>query len=106
MGGFAAALSILFFPFVIPGMLLSPVVRERSGPWILGLAALLIVVTWRMIVGSWIVRIGGDLPGEWPVELMRVVVNWAFGSIGLKGVSSRRKLKNSASPCAMVRAPL
>jgi hypothetical protein len=34
-----------------------------------------------MIVGTWIVRIGGDVPGEWPIELMRVVVNWAFGTI-------------------------
>ena len=81
LGGFAAALAFLFFPFVIPGMLLSRIVKSPHERWVLPLVALLIVVVWRMICGTWAVGIGGDSDDEWMVEGLELVVSWAIGVI-------------------------
>ena len=81
LGGFAAALAFLFFPFVIPGMLLSRIVKSPHERWVLPSTALLIVVGWRMIFGTWAVSIGGDSDDEWMVEAMELVVSWAIGVI-------------------------
>lgn len=80
-GAFAVVISILFFPFVVPGMLLSTFVKSPHERWVLPAAALLIVVVWRMIFGTWVVQIGGDSHGEWSVESLELVVNWATGAI-------------------------
>lgn len=81
LGGFAAALALLFFPFVIPGMLLSRIVKSPHERWVLPSTALLIVVGWRMICGTWAVSIGGDSDDEWMVEALELVVSWATGVI-------------------------
>ena len=81
LGGFAAALAFLFFPFVIPGMLLSRFVKSPHEHWVLPSTALLIVVGWRMICGTWAVSIGGDSDDEWMVEALELVVSWAIGVI-------------------------
>lgn len=80
-GTCSAALTILFFPFVIPGMLLSRIVKNPHERWVLPSTALLIVVGWRMICGTWAVSIGGDSDDDWMVEGMELVVSWAFGVI-------------------------
>ena len=84
LGGFAAALAFLFFPFVIPGMLLSRIVKSPHESWVLPSTALLIVVIWRMIFGTWAVSIGGDSDDEWMVEGLELVVNWAYGVISVR----------------------
>jgi hypothetical protein len=81
LGGFAAVLAFLFFPFVIPGMLLSRIVRSPHERWVLPSTALLIVVGWRLIFGTWVIGFGGDSKGEWMVEGLALVVNWAYGVI-------------------------
>jgi hypothetical protein len=81
LGGFAAALAFLFFPFVIPGMLLSRIVKSPHERWVLPSTALLIVVGWRIIFGTWAVSIGGDSDDEWMVEGLELVVSWAYGVI-------------------------
>lgn len=74
-------ISILFFPFVVPGMLLARFVKSPHERWVTSIAALLIVVVWRMIFGTWVVNFGGDSPGEWMVECLELVVSWAVGVI-------------------------
>lgn len=81
LGGFAAALAFLFFPFVIPGMLLSRIVKSPHERWVLPSTALLIVVGWRLICGTWVIGFGGDSKSEWMVEGLELVVNWAYGVI-------------------------
>lgn len=84
LGGFAAALAILFFPFVIPGMLLAKIVKSPHERWVLPSTALLIVVVWRVIFGTWMVSIGSDSPGEWIVEFGQLIANWAYGAIFIR----------------------
>ena len=81
LGGFAAVLAFLFFPFVIPGMLLSRIVISPHERWVLPSTALLIVLGWRMICGTWAVSIGGGSDDEWIVEGLEFVVSWAIGVI-------------------------
>jgi hypothetical protein len=80
-GAVIVVISILFFPFVVPGMLLSKYVKSPHERWVIPVAALLINVVWRMICGTWVVDIGGDTQGEWMVESLELVVSWAFGVI-------------------------
>lgn len=74
-------LSLLFWPFVIPGILLSFFCKGRHERWVVPIAALVVVCGWRIATGNWTVRIGGDSDHGWLVEGSRVVMSWAIGSI-------------------------
>jgi hypothetical protein len=74
-------LTTLFYPFVVPGILVGLLAAPRHEKWIGVLVALLVAIGWRLGSGEWIVRINGSATVEWPGELTRAAVNWAFGSI-------------------------
>jgi hypothetical protein len=74
-------LTALFYPFVVPGILAGLLAAPRHEKWIGVLVALLVAIGWRLGSGEWIVRINGSAAVEWPGELTRAAVNWAFGSI-------------------------
>ena len=71
----------LFWPFVIPGMLLWWIFRERYQGWVGSAVALLVVLILRFSMGEWQMRVGGQSSGEWYVEVMLGIVSWAVGSI-------------------------
>lgn len=80
----AIALSLLFFPFVIPGLLLSRIVKNHHERWVLPLVALMIVMVWRVTSGNWFLSIAGESPTERIVEIGQLVLNWAYGVIFLR----------------------
>jgi len=60
----------LFWVFVIPGMLLWVIFRDRYHRWIGSVVALAVVLFLRVTMGEWQMRIGGQSSGEWFSELM------------------------------------
>ena len=74
-------LSLFARYYVIPGLLLWWVFRERYRGWMEAATALLVVLILRFSTGEWPMRIGGHSSGEWLVEVMLGIVSWAIGAI-------------------------
>ena len=71
----------LFWVFVVPGMLLWIIFRDRYHRWIGSVVALAVVLILRVSMGEWQMRIGGQSSGEWFSELMLGILSWAVGAI-------------------------
>ncbi len=74
-------LSLFARYYVIPGLLLWWIFRERYRGWMGAATALLVVLILRFSTGEWPMRIGGHSSGEWFVEVMLGILSWAIGSI-------------------------
>ena len=72
---------ILFWRFVLPGLVLWCIFRGRNSQWITAIAALTIVLIWRFSTSNWPVYIGGHSAHAWYVELLAGIVSWALASI-------------------------
>ena len=81
LGAILIGVSILFWPFVLPGCALWYIFRGRYSQWITPIAALTIVLIWRLSMNSWPVHIGDSSTHAWYVELLAGVVSWALASI-------------------------
>jgi hypothetical protein len=80
-GTVVVAISVFFWPFVLPGLILWLIFRGRYDHWIAPLAALTIVLIWRLSLNSWPIHIGDGSTNVWYVELLMGVVSWALASI-------------------------
>ena len=83
IGAWIGTISLLLFawPFSLPGVLLA-IARRQDYPRYLGSAlALTAVVVMRLMMGGWIVRIGGASAGQWYFEVFLGGVAWAVGAI-------------------------
>lgn len=76
----AIGLLSLFWIFLIPGIALWFLFRERYHHWIGSIVALLVMLTLRFSTGEW-QRLGEQGSGDWFVELMHAIFSWAIGSI-------------------------
>ncbi len=72
---------IIFWTYVIPGILLWCIFRGSYRDWIGGVTALLIVVALRCFAGHWPTSVGELGSQLWYVELASCVLSWAVGSI-------------------------
>jgi hypothetical protein len=81
LGGILLGVSILFWPFVLPGLVLWCIFRGSNSQWITGIAALTIVLIWRLLTSNWPVYIGDYSAHAWYVELLAGIVSWALVSI-------------------------
>lgn len=73
--------TLLFWPFVIPGIVLSFFCGKRCEIWAVAVVALAIIVGCHAISGDWMVRIGGKSDDGWLVEISRFILSWAIGTI-------------------------
>ena len=81
LGAILLGVSILFWPFVLPGIALWCIFRGLYSQWITPIAALAIILFWRLSMHSWPVHIGDGSTHAWYVELMAGIVSWALASI-------------------------
>lgn len=82
VGVLATGLAFLFWPYVIPGLVLSLCCKGRHEGWVVPAAALAVVGICHAATGEWPVRIpAGSASPEWPVAIMRVVLSWATATI-------------------------
>lgn len=81
LGTVVVAISVFFWPFVLPGLILWFIFRGRYDHWIAPIAALAIVLMWRLSLNSWPIHIGDGSTNVWYAELLMGVVSWALASI-------------------------
>jgi hypothetical protein len=81
LGAILLGILIFFWPFVLSGLVLWCVFRGRYSQWITPIAALTIVLTWRLSMNSWPVHIGDSSTHAWYVDLLAGIVSWALASI-------------------------
>ena len=71
----------LFWAFLVPGMMLWWILRERYQEWVGVATALGILLIWRFFAGEWNARADGQSSGDLGMELALGAVSWAIGSI-------------------------
>ena len=106
-GAWIGMIGVFFIasPFSIPGMLIA-IFRPHDYPRYIGSAlALTGAVTMRLVIGTWIVRVGGASSGQWYIEIYLGCVSWALGSIlvalsyWLASLAFRPVQRCASSPC-------
>jgi hypothetical protein len=75
------AILLLFWAYVIPGILLWWIFRGHYRDWIGGVVTLLIVVSLRHFAGHWPTSVGELGSQLWYVELASCLLSWAVGWI-------------------------
>ena len=72
--------AILFWPFTIAGVITCTLSRGEFNRWISSFTALGLTVCWRLVTGSWFVRIGSS-SNLWYVEVFQILVSWSITAI-------------------------
>lgn len=81
-GVILVGISLLFWQFVLTGILLLAVYRGRHDQWVCAIAALIVVLIMRIWMNRWPIFVENEtapLAGE----LLLGLVSWALGSIGV-----------------------
>jgi hypothetical protein len=81
LGAILLGVSIFFWQYVLSGLVLSCIFRGRYSQWITPIAALTIVLIWRLSMSNWPVHIGDSTVYAWYVDLLAGIVSWALASI-------------------------
>ena len=82
LGMIAVVMLIVSWPCLIAGMSLRLIFHARCPQWAISLSAFLVVLILRYIPGgTWPVRLGGQITGDWWQELMSGILSWAVSAI-------------------------
>ena len=82
-GVILVGISILFWPFVLTGIILWTVFRGRQDHWITPTGALVVVLILRFSMNRWLLYFDMEHvpPGVWYYEVLLGLASWALGSI-------------------------